>query len=195
VDDHKLVRKGLASILKDKWDICGEAEDGKEAIDKVLELGPDLVLLDLSMPVMSGTTAARHIRHLSPATRIILLSMHDSETVTELARLTGADACLSKRCATKELTDAISAVLGRLRPVRPPIRIKQKLEKRFRSGFSTPPDLQLYLTGGSKESSTSGTLWKPWIVLHGEKLFISPNCFYGVNDLGRFRFRDLAVDL
>jgi DNA-binding NarL/FixJ family response regulator len=70
-----------------------------------------VVVLDLRMPVMGGTEAAREIRRLSPATKIVFLSMHDSETIVELARLAGADACLSKRCATEELHKTIAAVL------------------------------------------------------------------------------------
>jgi DNA-binding NarL/FixJ family response regulator len=111
VDDHEVVRAGLAKLLQDSWDICGEAGNGREAVDKVLELKPDLVVLDLSMPIMGGTAAAREIRSLSPTTKIILLSMHDTESVVELSRLVGADACVSKRSAAIELRKAITAVL------------------------------------------------------------------------------------
>jgi two-component system response regulator NreC len=111
VDDHGLVRQGIAALLDDSWNICGEAEDGQEAIERVIELKPDLVLLDLSMPRMGGTAAARQIRQVSPTTKIVFLSMHDSETVVELAELAGADACLSKRCSKEELQRAISLVL------------------------------------------------------------------------------------
>ncbi|MGA9939243.1 MAG: response regulator transcription factor [Candidatus Acidiferrales bacterium] len=111
VDDHEVVRAGLTKLLQDSWDICGEAENGLEAVDKVLELKPDVVVLDLSMPLMGGTAAARQIRRLSPATKIVVLSMHDSETVVELSRLIGADACVSKRSAATELHKAITAVL------------------------------------------------------------------------------------
>jgi two-component system, NarL family, response regulator DegU len=112
VDDHEVVRFGIVSLLKGSWDVCGEAANGLEAIEKVRELQPDLVLMDLRMPIMSGTEATRQIRILSPKTKIILLSMYESETVVELARLMGADACLSKRCAAMELRKAIAAVLS-----------------------------------------------------------------------------------
>ena len=111
VDDHHLVRKGIGFLLEGNWDICGEAENGQEAILKVGELKPDVVILDLSMPIMGGTAAARQIRRVSPATKIVFLSMHESETVVELTRLAGADACLSKRCTPQELNRAIAAVL------------------------------------------------------------------------------------
>ena|ERR1700676_2632259 len=113
VDDHEIVRQAIASLLTLRWgyDICGEAANGQEAIEKVIELHPDVVVLDLSMPVMTGTAAARVIHRIAPQTRIIFLSMHDSETIIELTKLVGADACLSKRSATSELNKAIVAVL------------------------------------------------------------------------------------
>ncbi len=103
----------MGFLLNRRWgyDICGEAGNGQEAIEKVVELRPDVVVLDLRMPVMGGTEAARQIRRLSPATKIVFLSVHDSETVVELTRLAGADACLSKRCAAEDLHKAIAAVL------------------------------------------------------------------------------------
>jgi DNA-binding NarL/FixJ family response regulator len=118
VDDHEVVRFGIVSLLKDSWEVCGQAANGLEAIEKVRELHPDLVLMDLRMPVMGGTEATRQIRNMSPGTKIVLLSMYESETVVELARLMGADACLSKRCAATELRRAIAIVLGEGRPQR-----------------------------------------------------------------------------
>lgn len=111
VDDHEIVRRGLATLLAPHWDVCGEAGDGIEAVCKVMELRPDLVILDLSMPGMGGTAVARRIRSLVPSTKIIFLSMHDSETVVELTRLAGADACVSKHCSASELQRTISGVL------------------------------------------------------------------------------------
>lgn len=65
VDDHELVRAGISSLLKNRWDVCGEAGNGVEAIEKVHDLKPDLVLLDLSMPVMSGRAMIAAIVHSS----------------------------------------------------------------------------------------------------------------------------------
>ena len=64
VDDHEIVRRGIASFLATRWEVCGEARDGLEAVAKVSELKPDVAILDLSMPVMGGTAAARQIRSL-----------------------------------------------------------------------------------------------------------------------------------
>lgn len=112
VDDHKVVREGIATLLKTRWEVCGQASDGLEAVSKTAELKPDLVILDLSMPVMSGTAAARRIRSLMPSTKIMFLSMHDSDTVVKLTHLAGADACISKRCSAAELYRAVAAVLN-----------------------------------------------------------------------------------
>jgi DNA-binding NarL/FixJ family response regulator len=92
-----------------QWEICGEAKDGPEAIQKAQELSPDLVILDLSMPVMGGVEAARRIRQVAPSTRIVFLSMHETPST---ARLVGADAFVSKSCAAQDLAKTIYSVLG-----------------------------------------------------------------------------------
>jgi len=114
VDDHRIVRKGLIELLNSTWDICGEAEDGTEAVEKVLELHPDLVIMDLVMPHITGTAATRAIRKLRPKTKIVFLSMHSSETVGELSMLAGADAYLTKGCSTELLKRTIAKLLDPL---------------------------------------------------------------------------------
>lgn len=114
VDDHDLVRDGLAALLNARWDVCGEAGNGIEAIEKVRQLKPDLVLLDLSMPLMSGTQAARRIRYLSPGTKIVFLSMHDSPTVAELAKTVGADGFISKHSNAEEFRAALAALVDHI---------------------------------------------------------------------------------
>src|SRR5215469_15391294 len=95
VDDHELFRAGIARILEETCDICGYASDAEEAIEKVIDLRPDLVLLDISVPVMGGPATAREIRRVAPATKIVLLSKSDSDAAD--AQSTDIDACLSKR--------------------------------------------------------------------------------------------------
>ena len=97
----------------DQWEICGEARDGAEAIAKVRELSPDVVILDLTMPVMGGFDTAKQIRRLAPTTRIIFFSIHETPTT---ARLVGADAFVSKASAAQELPRTIIQVLGRDEP-------------------------------------------------------------------------------
>ena len=111
-DDHELVRDGIASILRDRGDICGEAANGAEAALKAQELKPDLVLLDLSMPVMSGTVAAKLIRKVSPSTKIIFISMHDSPTVIDLVRVAGADGFVSKHSRAEDFRRTVARLSG-----------------------------------------------------------------------------------
>ena len=112
VDDHQLVRDGIAGLLESDWEICGQAANGQEAIDKVRELNPDLVLLDLGMPLMGGTAAARQIRAVAPATKIIFLSMHESESIEQLGKLVDVDAYLTKTCSPEKLKKTIAEVLS-----------------------------------------------------------------------------------
>src|ERR1700691_2292556 len=86
-DDHQVVRSGVRSLLEGHadWKICGEAGNGREAVAKAVELKPDLVILDLSMPLMNGFEAAKELRKVAPATRIIVFSMHNSRQICEQA--------------------------------------------------------------------------------------------------------------
>jgi two-component system, NarL family, invasion response regulator UvrY len=119
VDDHEIVRMGVRILLADKtqWDICGEAQNGAEAIEKVVDLVPDVVILDLTMPAMGGFDTAKRIRHIAPVTRIIFFSIHETPTT---ARLVGADAFVSKSSAAQDLTQAIRQVLARGGVPQPP---------------------------------------------------------------------------
>jgi DNA-binding NarL/FixJ family response regulator len=113
-DDHEIVRKGIRSLLDGKfpWEVCGEAENGREAVDKVLELKADIVVLDLSMPILNGLEAAREIRAVAPKTKIIIFSMHDSPRIAEEAKRAGADAYLAKTAHFTELQKTIAALLN-----------------------------------------------------------------------------------
>lgn len=111
VDDHDLVRDAMAQLLADSYEICGDASNGVEAVEKARDLQPDLVLLDLSMPVMSGTKAAKLIREFSPNSKIIFVSMHDAPTVADLVRIAGANGFVSKHSRAPDLKETIAAVL------------------------------------------------------------------------------------
>ena len=114
VDDHEIVRSGLRRLVERQsgWEVCGEAVNGKEAIDKALALNPDLVLMDISMPVMNGIEATRQIRRLSPVTKIVIVSLRDDKSITAEAKNAGADAYVVKACASEILLQTIAAVLG-----------------------------------------------------------------------------------
>src|ERR1700730_10340567 len=97
-DDHEAVRKGVCAILSSRADVdvCGEAENGKEAIEKANALKPDLIILDISMPVLSGFDAAREIRKTLPHVPILILSMHESNQLVEEAKKIGAQGFVTK---------------------------------------------------------------------------------------------------
>jgi DNA-binding NarL/FixJ family response regulator len=112
-DDHEIVRKGIRAIVNghSPWTVCGEAENGQQAIDLVLELKPDLVVLDLSMPVMNGLQATARIRQLAPSTKILVLSMHDSPQVEHGALAAGADAFLTKGASADTFIRTVATLL------------------------------------------------------------------------------------
>jgi DNA-binding NarL/FixJ family response regulator len=97
VDDNAYIRLGLYELFKRESDfeVCGEAENGKEAIAKALDLHPDLIVLDLSMPVMNGLEAARQLKRLMPDVPLIMYSLL-GDIVEEQARLAGISELISK---------------------------------------------------------------------------------------------------
>jgi DNA-binding NarL/FixJ family response regulator len=96
VDDAKIVRASLRGLLADQVEICGEAENGKQAIDLVRSLHPDVALIDIAMPVMDGLRATVEIRRIAPATKVVLFSIHDGPEAQSVATRVGAQAFVSK---------------------------------------------------------------------------------------------------
>ena len=80
-DDHEMLRRGVQTMLESEtdWEVCGEAVDGKDAVDKVVALNPDLVILDINMPVLNGLAAARQILRERPQTKILVFTVHESD--------------------------------------------------------------------------------------------------------------------
>ena len=78
-DDHEVVRKGLISLLEAQpgWEVCGEAGDGREAVEKASELKPDITILDIGMPSLNGLEATRQILKVNPDAKILVLTLHD----------------------------------------------------------------------------------------------------------------------
>lgn len=111
-DDHALLREGLRKIIEGHqgWEVIGEAADGREAVRQALELKPDLVILDLAMPQLSGVDAIQQIVRRLPATRVLVVSMHADEVYVTRALKAGAHGYLLKDSAGNELLRAITAV-------------------------------------------------------------------------------------
>jgi DNA-binding NarL/FixJ family response regulator len=112
VDDHELVRKGLRTLLETEggWEVCGEAANGREAVEKANQYRPDVVLLDLEMPELGGLEAARQIAESNPETEILVLTMHESEQTVQEVYKTGARGCLLKSDAGRDLLAAVEAL-------------------------------------------------------------------------------------
>jgi two-component system chemotaxis response regulator CheY len=98
VDDNAFIRQALCEIFKRDGDfeVCGEAENGKEGIEKAQELHPDLIVLDLSMPVMNGLDAARALKRLMPTVPLIMFSEYSNTLSEQEARSAGISALVSK---------------------------------------------------------------------------------------------------
>jgi DNA-binding NarL/FixJ family response regulator len=114
VDDHDAVRRSICSLLSDdpSLDVICETANGEDAVQKAREHEPDLVLLDISLPGISGIEAAHQIRKASTQSKIIFLSQHDSLHMATEALKTGGHGYVSKIDAPSELLEAIQSVLG-----------------------------------------------------------------------------------
>jgi DNA-binding NarL/FixJ family response regulator len=113
-DDHALVRRELRLLLEaeEGWLVCGEAENGREAVERCEALQPDVVALDISMPRMGGLEAARLIREIAPATLLVMVSMDGSEAMAAAARVAGAHGYVLKTEAPERLVPSIRALLA-----------------------------------------------------------------------------------
>ena len=111
-DDHEIMRVGLRSLLEGQvnWSVVGEAVDGEEAVEMVLSLKPDVALLDIAMPKISGLEAARQILLQVPRTKILLLSAHDSTQVIADVLDSGAKGYVLKSDAARDLVAAVQAL-------------------------------------------------------------------------------------
>ena len=112
VDDHEVVRRGVVSLLATRSDcvVCGEAANGVEAVEKARELKPDVVLMDVSMPVMNGLEATRHIRNDLPYCEVLILSQHDTPEIASQAIKAGARGYVIKSSLSKNLLAALDKV-------------------------------------------------------------------------------------
>src|SRR5579864_4330622 len=92
VDDHDIVRQGVRVILRTRaeWEVCGEAEDGLDALEKIAQLNPDLVVLDVSMPYKDGLAVATELSQMKAPCKTVVLTMHNSAEMAAAVKRTGA---------------------------------------------------------------------------------------------------------
>lgn len=112
-DDHELVREGIVKLigLFGSYEVVGEAADGLEAVARVREYFPDLVLMDLNMPRMNGIDAIRKIKEISPEILVIILTIHDDEEYVYKVTSAGAEGFIQKDITSEELKNALDSVL------------------------------------------------------------------------------------
>jgi DNA-binding NarL/FixJ family response regulator len=110
-DDHEVVRKGLKSLLGSQpgWQVVGEASDGPQTVEKVHQLGPDVVVLDITMPHLSGLEVARRVLAESPNTKLVFFTMHGSEQMVYEALNAGVHGYVLKSDAGNDLVHAVES--------------------------------------------------------------------------------------
>jgi DNA-binding NarL/FixJ family response regulator len=111
-DDHEIVRRGLVSLLKSHlgWEVCGEAADGRQAVEKTKELKPDIVILDIGMPSLNGFEATRQIVHNNPRTKVLILTVTEADEVARAVLDAGARGFIFKSDAARDLVTAVEAL-------------------------------------------------------------------------------------
>jgi DNA-binding NarL/FixJ family response regulator len=114
VDDHAFIRRGVRGILHayPEWELCGEADNGNDAIRMAEELHPELIIMDLSMPGLNGLEATKQIRARRLGIKIVLLTLHESTELVGTAFRAGVNGYLLKSDAEQELIKAMNVVMG-----------------------------------------------------------------------------------
>ena len=114
VDDHEVVRQGVRTILRSRpqWEVCGEAVNGRDAIEKAKTLDPDVIIMDITMPEMSGIEATREITKLKLRAAVLVFTMHESKNLASTVQDAGARGFVLKSHAARDLLDALEALLN-----------------------------------------------------------------------------------
>ena len=111
-DDHTILRDGIRALLEDQIDmaVVGEADNGRQAVQLTEDLQPDVVLIDIAMPLLNGLEATRQIKRDQPEIKVLVLTMHDNEEYVRQMLAAGASGYVLKHAAANELVAAIRAV-------------------------------------------------------------------------------------
>jgi DNA-binding NarL/FixJ family response regulator len=151
-EDHRILREGLRALFRSNpdFEVVGEAEDGRDAIECVVSLMPDLVLMDLSLPRMNGVSAIREIKRRSPNTKILVLTVHKTEEYILATLQAGADGYVLKDATQAELEMAMKSVLAGTSYLSPGVSDKV-IEGYLGSKKTSPPTPWETLTQREKE--------------------------------------------
>ncbi len=150
-DDHEIVRRGLCALLQkhEGWEVCGEASDGREALELARRLKPDVVILDIGMPNLNGLATTRQMLQLDPNFKIIVLTITDSDQVIREALNAGARGFVLKSDAARDLESAVEALQNKRMFFTPRVNdlvLAGFLEKGHAISRSAPPNLPTLTT-------------------------------------------------
>lgn len=208
-DDHEMVRRGISSLLKNRadWIICGEARNGREAVEQAIAQRSHVVIMDLTMPLLGGLEATRRIRRVLPDCEILILTMHDSEQLMREVLAAGARGYLLKSDAGPLIVNAVEAMLAH-RPFFTP-RVSEMLLNTFISQGGTPiPEVaagpaltsreneivQLVAEGySSKEIGSTLGISDQTVETHRANIMRKLN-FHSVSDLVRYAIRNGMIN-
>ena len=145
-DDHELVRRGLCALLQahEGWEICGEATDGREAVEKAKQLKPDVVILDVGMPNLNGLAATRQLSRQDPHCKIIVLTITDTDQIVQEALDAGARGFVLKSDAARDLVSAVEALQRNRMFLTPRVNdmvLAGFLDRGHRASHGEPPEL------------------------------------------------------
>ena len=141
-DDHAIVIAGLSRLLEPEFELAGTAEDGQDLLERSAKLRPDVIVADISMPLLNGIEAVRQLRKSGSRAKIIILTMHTDAGLATEALQAGASGYLLKHSAAEELTAAIREVLKGRSYITPAIA-KEVLDALMRGGASDGPSVRL----------------------------------------------------
>jgi len=144
-DDHEVVRRGMCSLLESQgWEICGEATDGRQAVEMAKQLKPDVIVLDVGMPNLNGLVATRQLYQQNSSYKIIVLTIDDSDEVIREALDAGARGFVLKSDAARDLVSAVEALQRNRMFFTPRVNdmvLAGFLDTGYNSGGSRPPRL------------------------------------------------------
>lgn len=213
-DDHEVVRQGLRVLLEAQpgWQVCGEAVTGREVIQKVIQLKPDLVVLDITMPDLNGLEALRQIVKSSPRTQVLVLTVHESDEIVDRVLAAGARGYLLKTDAGRDLVAAVDALSHRKSFFTPRVAdrvlegyLKGNIKQREREGSTTAMDnsltqrereiIQLLAEGRrTKEVATHLSISIHTAVTHRANIMRKLK-IHSVSDLVRYAIRNNLASL
>jgi DNA-binding NarL/FixJ family response regulator len=151
-DDHEIVRRGIRALIQEQpgWQIAAEAKDGRDAVAKATQFQPDVAILDITMPSLNGLDAAMQIAKLSPRTKVLILTIHESDELSRKALDVGARGYILKTDAAFDLITAVSSLLANKTFFTPKVA-EMVLNGYLGKGPMASEDEPLQITGRERE--------------------------------------------